>query len=97
MIVVDNLFGGEALEEAERVRDPSHVRSYTDAEWRISSRTPASRSTRCGSPRCAIALEPWLERAGCTGADASRVASSSPTGSSDGHITLDRIAMKAVK
>ena len=25
---------GEAVEEAERLRDPSHVRNYTEAEWR---------------------------------------------------------------
>ena len=34
VVVVDNAYGGEELEEAERLRDPSHVRCYSLAEWR---------------------------------------------------------------
>ncbi|MGH3057033.1 MAG: class I SAM-dependent methyltransferase, partial [Gaiellaceae bacterium] len=30
VLVVDNLFMGEAAEEADRLRDPSHVRNYTE-------------------------------------------------------------------
>ena len=38
------------VEEAERLRDPSHVRNYTEAEWRALLRgAPGSRSRRCGS------------------------------------------------
>ena len=42
VLVVDNLFMGEAAEEAERLRDPSHVRNYSEAEWRgVLRATPA--------------------------------------------------------
>src|SRR5262249_25792492 len=34
VVVVDNTFGGESLEAAEKLRDPSHVRCYTSDEWR---------------------------------------------------------------
>src|ERR1700704_5793980 len=34
VIVVDNLYMGEAAEEADKIRDPSHVRNYTEAQWR---------------------------------------------------------------
>ena len=34
VLIVDTLFMGEDEEEAERLRDPSHVRNYSDAEWR---------------------------------------------------------------
>ena len=34
VLVVDNLFMGEAAEEAERLRDPAHVRNYSEEEWR---------------------------------------------------------------
>jgi SAM-dependent methyltransferase len=34
VIVCDNTFTSEAAEEADRLRDPSHVRNYSDAEWR---------------------------------------------------------------
>jgi ubiquinone/menaquinone biosynthesis C-methylase UbiE len=33
VVVQDNLYVSERLEEAERVRDPSHVRCYTEDEW----------------------------------------------------------------
>ena len=33
VVVQDNLFDSERVEEAERTRDPSHVRCYTEDEW----------------------------------------------------------------
>src|SRR5207237_5895151 len=34
VLLVDTLYQGDAGEEAERLRDPSHVRNYSEAEWR---------------------------------------------------------------
>jgi ubiquinone/menaquinone biosynthesis C-methylase UbiE len=34
LVIEDNVFRGEHVEEAERLRDPSHVRCYPEAEWR---------------------------------------------------------------
>ena len=34
VLIVDTLHMGDAVEEAEVLRDPSHVRNYTEAEWR---------------------------------------------------------------
>jgi SAM-dependent methyltransferase len=34
VLVEDTLFESEQVEEAEKLRDPTHVRSYTEAEWR---------------------------------------------------------------
>ncbi len=34
VLIVDNVFMGEDVEEAEKLRDPSHVRNYSEAEWR---------------------------------------------------------------
>ena len=34
VLVVDNLYAGEAAEEADRLRDPTHLRNYTEPEWR---------------------------------------------------------------
>jgi ubiquinone/menaquinone biosynthesis C-methylase UbiE len=33
VVVCDNTFTSESAEEADRLRDPSHVRNYGDAEW----------------------------------------------------------------
>jgi hypothetical protein len=34
VVVEDNVFVDERVEEAERLRDPSHVRCYSEDEWR---------------------------------------------------------------
>ena len=34
VVVEDTLWASDAVEEAERLRDPTHVRSLTEAEWR---------------------------------------------------------------
>ncbi len=34
VLVADNLYLGEQVEEAERLRDPTHVRCYSEDEWR---------------------------------------------------------------
>jgi SAM-dependent methyltransferase len=33
VVICDNTFTSESAEEADRLRDPSHVRNYGDAEW----------------------------------------------------------------
>jgi hypothetical protein len=34
LVIEDNLFRGEDVEEAERLRDPTHVRCYSEDEWK---------------------------------------------------------------
>jgi SAM-dependent methyltransferase len=34
LVIEDNVFRGEHVEEAERLRDPTHVRSYSEVDWR---------------------------------------------------------------
>jgi SAM-dependent methyltransferase len=96
VLVVDNLYGGEALEEAERARDPSHVRCYSAEEWRalLEEAGLGVDDVRFFEKR--IELEPWLERAGCGAAEAERVRELAADRIADGWITLDRIAVKAV-
>jgi SAM-dependent methyltransferase len=91
--VVDNLHMGEAAEEAERLRDPSHVRNYTEAEWRgffAAAGLAVDDVRRFDFP---IELEPWLERTGCTGDDARRVRELLADRVRGGDVVLDRIAL----
>jgi SAM-dependent methyltransferase len=97
VLVVDNLHGGEALEEAERVRDPSHIRNYSAEEWRALLEEAGLAIDDVRFFDKPIELEPWLERAGCSGADAERVRELAADRIADGWITLERIAVKAVK
>ena len=34
LVIEDNVFRGANVEEAERLRDPTHVRCYTEDEWK---------------------------------------------------------------
>ena len=98
VIVVDNTFGGDALEEAEQLRDPSHVRCYTAEEWRA-----LFEDAGLGVDDVRFAAAARRARAVARRAPAARArtprasASSSPTGSRTAGSTLDRIALKAVK
>jgi SAM-dependent methyltransferase len=97
VIVVDNLHGGETLEEAERVRDPSHVRNYSAEEWRTMLEEAGLGVDDVRFFEQPIELEPWLERAGCEGEEAARVRELTADRTSDGWVALERIAVKAVK
>ncbi len=96
-IVVDNTFGGEALEEAERLRDPSHVRCYTVAEWHeLFAAAGLTVDDERSLPQ-RVEVGPWLERAGCAGADADRVRELAGGRIEDGWLTLDRIVLRGGK
>ena len=93
VIVVDNLFLDERAEEADRVRDPTHVRNWTEKDWRelfSSAGLEIEEVRRLPKP---IEVEPWLERAGTPEADAERVRELLADRIEDGWITLDRIAI----
>jgi SAM-dependent methyltransferase len=97
VIVVDNTFGGEALEEAEKIRDASHVRCLTVDEWRqlLTDEGLGIDDVRFLPQR--VELEPWLDRAGCTGEKAARVRELVADRTEDGWVTLDRMALKGLK
>jgi SAM-dependent methyltransferase len=97
VVVVDNTFGGDALEEAERVRDPSHVRCYTLEEWRTLFEDVGLGIDDVRFLPLRVELEPWLERAGCTGDAAARVRELTADRTEDGWVTLERLALKGVE
>jgi ubiquinone/menaquinone biosynthesis C-methylase UbiE len=93
VIVVDNLFLDDRAEEADRLRDPSHVRNYTEAEWRELYEAAGLRIELLKRMPKPIEVEPWLERAGTPDADAETVRDLLADRIDDGWITLDRIAI----
>ena len=93
VIVVDNLFLDDAAEEADRLRDPTHVRNYTEREWRELFEAAGLRIAELRRLPKPIEVEPWLERAGTPAADAGRVRELLADRIQDGWITLDRIAI----
>jgi SAM-dependent methyltransferase len=97
VLVSDNLFVSEDAEEADRVRDPSHVRNYTEAEWRGFFSAAGLEVEAAHTYEHPVLLEPWLERAGCGGADAERVRTLVADRVDDDRVRLERICLKGRK
>ena len=97
VLVVDNLFASETVEEAERLRDPSHVRSYTEIEWRAMLDGAGLRVEEGRITDRPLAFEAWLERAGCTGDDARRVRELLADRIDGDHVRFERICLKGRK
>jgi SAM-dependent methyltransferase len=97
VLVVDNLFMGEAAEEAELVRDPTHVRNYSEAEWRTLLEGAGLRVEAARVLVHPIDVAHWLERVGSTGEDADRVRELLADRIEDGRVGLERIVLRAVK
>ena len=96
VLIVDNSYMGDAIEEAEKVRDPSHVRNYSEAEWRSFVAAAGLEVEDVRFFEKPIELQPWLDRCGCTGDDAVHVRGLLGDRIRDEHVVLDRIALKAV-
>jgi SAM-dependent methyltransferase len=73
VVIEDTLYASERVEEAERLRDPTHVRSYTEAEWRGFMTAAGLDVDRVEAFPKRHPVEPWLARVGCTGETADRV------------------------
>jgi SAM-dependent methyltransferase len=97
VVMVDTLFMGDDVEEAERVRDPSHVRNYTEAEWRAFVEEAGLALDDVRFSEHTIDFGAWLARTGCKGEEAQRVELLLGDRVADGRLTLDKIAILAVK
>ena len=97
VLLVDTLNMGDDVEEAERLRDPSHVRNYTDAEWREVVVDAGLGLDEVRFLAHEIDLDAWLARTGCEGAEAERVVALLGDRVAGGRLTLDKIALRAVK
>jgi len=94
---VDTVFMGETVEEAEALRDPSHVRNYTEAEWRGLLDEAALSVAEVQLLAHSFDFTAWLERTGCRGDEAVGVEALLGDRVADGRLTLDKLAIKAVK
>lgn len=97
VVIQDNLYAGEQVEEAERVRDPSHVRCRSEPEWRELVAGSGLAIEQVELLEKWIELEPWLERAGCAGDDAERVRGLLAGRTEDGRVRATSVLLKARK
>ena len=97
VLVADNLYLGEAGEEADRLRDPTHVRNYSEDEWRGLFDQAGLEVEAFEREEKRIELEPWLERAGCVGEEADQVRRLLADRIEDGRVRVDRGIFRARK
>jgi len=97
VVVCDNTFVSEQSEEADRVRDPSHVRNYAVAEWESFFDLAGLEVAALERMDRPLEIEPWLARAGCSGEDAARVRELLGDRIVDGWMALPTLVIKGVK
>jgi SAM-dependent methyltransferase len=73
VLVEDTLYTDERVEEAERLRDPTHVRNYTEDEWRAFFEDAGLEVEQVERIAKEHPLEAWLARTVCEGEEAERV------------------------
>lgn len=73
VVICDNTFVSVQSEEADRLRDPSHVRNYAVPEWHSFFELAGLEVTGERFMERPLEIQPWLDRVGCTGTDAARV------------------------
>jgi SAM-dependent methyltransferase len=73
VVVEDTLYISDDHEQAEKLRDPTHVRSYTEVEWRGFFERAGLAVELVDYFRKTHDTEDWLARTGCEGEVAERV------------------------
>ena len=96
VLLVDTMFMGDDVEEAEALRDPSHVRNYSAGEWRGFVEGAGLSVAEERVFEHSFDLQAWLERTECVGDDAARAVALLGSRAVDGRLTLAKIALRAV-
>jgi SAM-dependent methyltransferase len=97
VVICDNTFVSESSEEADRVRDPSHVRNYSVAEWHSFFELAGLTVADEVFMERPLEIQSWLARVGCDGADAARVRELLADRVVDGTMALPTLVLKGVR
>jgi len=73
VVIDDHLYTDEETEEAEKLRDPSHVRAYSEEEWRELLTDAGLEVERVEQDEKELDFESWFARTQTPAADAARV------------------------
>ncbi len=94
VLIVDTLNMGDDVERAEALRDPSHVRNYTEDEWRgfVEGAGLVLEDVRLFEH--SFDLDAWLARTGCVGAEADETVRLLGDRARGGRLTLRKIALR---
>jgi len=95
VVIEDNVFLDEQVEEAERLRDPTHVRCYSEQEWKDLLNAAGLEVEQVERFERHPALEGWLERVETPPGAAQRVRELLSGRVESGLLALESIVVKA--
>jgi SAM-dependent methyltransferase len=73
VVLEDTLYSDERVEQAEKLRDATHVRAYSEAEWRAFIAAAGLQIVKGASFEKRHQMGEWLALTGCSGDTAERV------------------------
>jgi SAM-dependent methyltransferase len=97
VVICDNTFVSESSEEADRLRDPSHVRNYSAPEWHSFFELAGLRVVDERHFNRDTDFQAWLDRVECAGDEAARVRELLGDRVVDGRLTLPTVVLKGAK
>jgi SAM-dependent methyltransferase len=97
VVICDNTFTSESAEEADRIRDPSHVRNYGAAEWHSFFELAGLQIVEEMSLLRDTDFEDWLDRTETPAGDRDRVRELLDSRIHDGRLDLPTVVLKGVK
>jgi hypothetical protein len=96
-VICDNTFVSESSEEADRLRDPSHVRNYGVAEWHSFFELAGLEVAAEELMQRPLEIQPWLDRAQTPVEDQPRVRELLGERIRDGWMDLPTLVIKGTK
>jgi SAM-dependent methyltransferase len=97
VVICDNTFVSESSDEADRLRDPSHVRNYGVGEWKSFFELAGLEVADERFMERPLEVEPWLERTQTPAAEAAAVRELLGDRVVDGWMNLPTLIIKGVK
>jgi SAM-dependent methyltransferase len=97
LVLCDNTFVSESSEEADRLRDPSHVRNYGVEEWKSFFELAGLEVVEERFMERPLEVEPWLARTQTPAADGAQVRELLGDRIVDGWMQLPTFIVKGVK
>jgi SAM-dependent methyltransferase len=97
VLIADNLYLGEAGEEADVLHDPTHVRNYSEDQWRAMFEAAGLEVEAFEREDKRIDFQGWLDRAGTPAEDRDRIEELLADRIEGGKLLLDRGIFKARK
>jgi len=95
LVIEDNLFRGDEVEEAERLRDPTHVRCYSEDEWKARLTDAGFEVEQVEHFDRRQNFDAWLERVDTAPDAAAQIRALLADRVDDGMLTLESVLLKA--